>query len=75
MKCMNCPLKYVGQTGRTFNTRCKEHIHAIRRNNANSGYSSHILRTGHNNRYYGRHKKGKEGQTFEYLGKVSHLQN
>jgi hypothetical protein len=25
MKCMDCPLKYVRQTGRTFNTRYKEH--------------------------------------------------
>jgi hypothetical protein len=24
MKCLDCPLKYVGQTGRTFNTRYKE---------------------------------------------------
>jgi hypothetical protein len=23
MKCMDCPLKYVGQTGRTFNSRYK----------------------------------------------------
>jgi hypothetical protein len=47
MKCLDWPLKYVGQTGRTFNTRCKEHIHAIRSNNANSGYSNYILSTGH----------------------------
>jgi hypothetical protein len=47
MKCINYPLKYVGQTGRTFYTRYKEHIQAIRNNNINSGYSNHILRTGH----------------------------
>jgi hypothetical protein len=47
MKCTGCPLKYVGQTGRTFNTRYKEHIHNIRSNNSNSGYSNHILNTGH----------------------------
>jgi hypothetical protein len=47
MKCPGCPLKYVGQTGRTFNTRYKEHIHAIRSNDANSGYSNHIFSTGH----------------------------
>jgi hypothetical protein len=29
MKCMECPKKYVGQTGRTFNIRYKEHIHDI----------------------------------------------
>jgi hypothetical protein len=47
LKCLDCPLKYVGQTGRTFKTRYKEHIHDIRSNNSNSGYSSHILNTGH----------------------------
>jgi hypothetical protein len=44
---MDCPLKYVGQTGRTFNTRYKEHIHDIRSNNSNKGYENHILNTGH----------------------------
>jgi hypothetical protein len=44
---MACPLKYIGQTGRTFKTRYKEHIQAIRNNNGNSGYSKHILNTGH----------------------------
>jgi hypothetical protein len=44
---MDCPLNYTGQTGRTFQTRYKEHIEAIRYNNSNSGYSNHILNTGH----------------------------
>jgi hypothetical protein len=47
MKCMDCPLKYVGQTGRTFNTRYKEHKHDIRTNNSNTLYANHILNTGH----------------------------
>jgi hypothetical protein len=42
MKCLDCPLM-----GRTFNIRYKEHIHAIRNNNCNSGYSNYILNTGH----------------------------
>jgi hypothetical protein len=42
MKCLDCPLKYVGQTGRTFRVRYKEHNHAIRSNNSNSRYSSYI---------------------------------
>jgi hypothetical protein len=46
MKCLGCPLKYIGQTGRTFNIRYKEHIQAIRNNNGNSGYSNHILNVG-----------------------------
>jgi hypothetical protein len=47
MKCMDCPLKYAGQTGQTFYTRYNGHIQAIRNNNGNSGYSNHILNTGH----------------------------
>jgi hypothetical protein len=39
--------KYIGQTGRTFSIRYKEHIHDIRSNNSNSGYLNHILNTGH----------------------------
>jgi hypothetical protein len=47
LKCLHCPLKYIGQTGRTFHTRYKECIQAIRYNSSNSEYSSHILNTGH----------------------------
>jgi hypothetical protein len=47
---MDCPLKYVGKTGRTFNKRYKEHIHDIRTNISNTGYTNHILNTGHTNR-------------------------
>jgi hypothetical protein len=46
-RCMDCPLKYIGQTGRTFKTTYKEHIQAIRNNNGNSRYSKHILNMGH----------------------------
>jgi hypothetical protein len=47
MKCAECPKKYIGQTGRTFSIRYKEHIQDIRSNNGNTGYSNHILNTGH----------------------------
>jgi hypothetical protein len=47
MNCLDCPLKYIGQTGRTFSIRYKEHIHAIRNDDINSGYSNNILNTGH----------------------------
>jgi glycerol-3-phosphate acyltransferase PlsY len=47
MKCLDCPLEYIGQTSRAFHTRYKEHIQAIRNSNSNSGYSNHILNTGH----------------------------
>jgi hypothetical protein len=47
LKCLDCPLKYIGQTGRAFHTRYKEHILAIKNSDGNSGYSKHILNTGH----------------------------
>jgi hypothetical protein len=47
MKGLECPLKYAGKTGRIFYVRYKEHSHAIRSKSSNSGYSNHILNTGH----------------------------
>jgi hypothetical protein len=44
---MDCPMKYIGQAGKTFNIRYKEPIHDIRSNNSNSRYSNHILNTRH----------------------------
>jgi hypothetical protein len=47
LKCMDCPRQYIGQTGRNFKTRYKEHIRDIRNNKSTSGYVQHILDTGH----------------------------
>jgi hypothetical protein len=47
MKCMDFPLKYVGQTSPIFYTTYTEHIQAIGNNNGNSGYSNHILSAAH----------------------------
>jgi hypothetical protein len=47
LKCNDCPLKYIGQTGRTFKTRYNEHVHAIKTNKQNSKYAEHTLDTGH----------------------------
>jgi hypothetical protein len=44
---MSCPIKYIGQIGRPFNTRYKKHRRNIKNNNSKSGYSNHILNTGH----------------------------
>jgi hypothetical protein len=44
---LTLPTKDIGQTGRAFHTRYKEHIQAVRNNNSNSGYLNHILNTGH----------------------------
>jgi hypothetical protein len=80
IKCLDYPLRYIGQTGRMFKIRFKEHIQAIRNNNSNSGYSSHILNTGHT---YGtiantmdiirKARKGRQLNTLEkyYIYKVS----
>jgi hypothetical protein len=48
MKCMSCPMKYIG-SGRSFNTRYKEHIRHLKNNSSKSEYSNHILNTGHSN--------------------------
>jgi hypothetical protein len=44
---MDCPMKYAGQTGRTFHTVYWQHTQAIRNNNSNLGYLNHVLNTGH----------------------------
>jgi hypothetical protein len=47
LKCGGCPKKYVGQTGRNFQTRYKEHIQSVRSNNSNSRYEQHLLESQH----------------------------
>jgi hypothetical protein len=46
-KCIDCPRQYIGQTGRNFKRRYREHIRYIRNNRNTSGYVQHILETGH----------------------------
>jgi hypothetical protein len=64
LKWLDCPLKYIGQIGRVFHTRCKEHILAIKNNNGNSGYSN----TGH-----GHHKKTHK-KTHGHTRKIPHTE-
>jgi hypothetical protein len=45
LSCNECPLKYIGQTGRNFRTRYKEHVQAIWCNKPNSKYSQHTYNT------------------------------
>lgn len=47
LHCHDCEAKYIGQTGRTFNTRIKEHIHAWKHNSCKSHFANHLLQTGH----------------------------
>jgi hypothetical protein len=64
MNCKDCPMKYTGQTGRTFSTRYKKHIHDIRSNNSRSRHLNHILNTGQyiwsNDRYHGYNNNGEK---------------
>jgi hypothetical protein len=78
LKCLDCPLKYIGQSGRAFHTRYKEHILATKNNNGNSGYSNLILNTGHK---YGPIadtkdivKTHKRRKTHEHTRKIPHTQ-
>jgi hypothetical protein len=70
MKCIDCPLKYVRQMGRTLSTRYREHtfVQAIMNNNGNSEYSNHILSTTHiweSNRI-NEHHKNREKRKIHY---------
>jgi hypothetical protein len=47
MDCHTCGNSYIGQTGRTLNTRYKEHIRYIKNNNGQSAYATHILNNLH----------------------------
>jgi hypothetical protein len=47
LKCQNFPSIYIGQTGRIFKIRYKEHIQDIKSNKNRTGFSHHILSTGH----------------------------
>jgi hypothetical protein len=47
LKSESCPKVYIGQTGRSFNVRFKEHISDIVHNRDKTGYSQHIFNSGH----------------------------
>jgi hypothetical protein len=43
----DCRLQYVGQTGRQFHTKYKEHLLSFRHNNYHSKFAQHILENKH----------------------------
>ncbi|KAK5644613.1 hypothetical protein RI129_005913 [Pyrocoelia pectoralis] len=49
LNCHSCPSMYIGQTGRWFSSRIKEHVKSIKNNNFDkkSAFAEHILKTGH----------------------------
>ena len=46
-KCSICPNFYIGQTGRSFQIRYKEHINALTKQDTNSNFADNLLITGH----------------------------
>ena len=47
LACPNCNMAYIGQTGRNFNKRYKEHKNALKTNSHTSKYAKHILEQSH----------------------------
>jgi hypothetical protein len=47
LRCNTCNHTYIGQTGRSFHTRFKEHIRDIKHNVEKSKYATHILVENH----------------------------
>lgn len=51
INCTDCEHFYIGQTGRSFKSRFKEHIQALKSNNRTSmksNFAEHLLSTNHN---------------------------
>jgi len=47
LTCPNCKMKYIGQTGRSFRTRFKEHYRDFKYNNPKSKFAAHLLDNQH----------------------------
>jgi len=48
LTCNDCPCFYIGQTGRSFSTRFKEHTKALTQRYINSNYAEHLINNNHN---------------------------
>ena len=49
LKCENCPAFYIGQTGREFEVRYKEHLPKIKAtSNQKSNFAQHLVLNNHN---------------------------
>jgi hypothetical protein len=75
LKCKMFPLRYIGQTGRTFHIRYKEHIRATRRNEDTPEYAKHVLNNKHSygtTRYPVRLGSPKNAQHHMYVSNRSH---
>jgi len=47
LTCPDCSKAYVGQTGRDFHTRYKEHLRAFQHNTQQSKFAQHLTKHGH----------------------------
>jgi hypothetical protein len=68
IKCAECPKYYIGQTGRAFSRRYKEHIQSIKSNNRTSQksiFADHILASNHS---YNKLENGLKILEFEKKG-------
>ena len=45
--CKDCSKKYIGQTGRSFHTRSKEHFRDYKYNNGKSNFAQHLIDNNH----------------------------
>jgi hypothetical protein len=71
LTCSDCSKFYIGQTGRNFSQRFKEHVKALH-NNTESAFANHLIDSGHtytdintNLEILHTHKKGKHLNTLE----------
>jgi hypothetical protein len=79
IKCMDCPLQYVRQTGRTFCTRNKEHIQEIRNNNSKFRvFQSHTECRTHiwaYNPYTAHHKNREKRKILKHIRKIPYIKS
>lgn len=47
LSCEQCNSVYIGQTGRNFNIRYKEHIRSFKNNKTDSNFSKHLIESKH----------------------------
>ena len=47
LTCPDCNMKYIGQTGRSFLTRYREHFRDCKYGNSNSKYAQHFIDNKH----------------------------
>lgn len=62
VQCNECPPRYIGQSGRTFKARFKEHVGDTKNNGLYSKFAQHIIDAGH------------EYDTIERTMKILHIE-